>query len=351
MKYTIFGKKTGLRVSEMALGTGSFGTRWGYGAQPDEARRIFDRYVEAGGNFIDTANGYQLGESEELLGTFIGDRRDELVLASKYSIGGKSMLTSGNSRKTMVRAVEESLKRLKTDRIDLYWAHMSDGQTPIEEIVRGFDDLVRDGKILYAGFSNFPAWRIANASLLADLRGWSPIAGIQIEYNLLERTADRELLPMAEALGLGVAFWSPLAGGSLTGKYRTNIADSGSRKESWNGFLLKQESSEQHTAILDLLESIAAENKVKVIDVALAWMRQKDDQRPLSTVTIIGPRTVNQLEDNLASLNVSLSIEQISALNVVSAISLGAPHQVIAEMQPALFGAGSGLIAHQQVVA
>ncbi|WP_222597202.1 aldo/keto reductase [Chitinophaga pinensis] len=170
MNYKIFGKKSGLRVSELALGTGNFGTRWGHGASPEESKKVFDAYVAAGGNFIDTADGYQVGESEELLSGFIADKRDDLVLASKFSMGGTTLLTTGNSRKTMVRAVEASLKRLKTDRLDLYWAHLDDQHTPLEELVRAFDDLVRDGKILYAGLSNYPAWKIANAALLADLR-------------------------------------------------------------------------------------------------------------------------------------------------------------------------------------
>jgi aryl-alcohol dehydrogenase-like predicted oxidoreductase len=265
------------------------------------------------------------------------------VLASKYSMGTREMQTSGNSRRTMMRAVEESLKRLKTDRLDLYWVHLSDGQTPIEEIIRGLDDLVTAGKINYAGFSNFPAWRIANASLLADLRGWAPIVGIQVEYNLIERTADRDLLPMAEALGLGVAFWSPLAGGTLTGKYRKET-EPGSRKALAGGFLVKDSKNERETRILDLLETIAHEAGHKVIDVALAWIRQKYDEGSLSTVTVIGPRNLQQLEDNLSSLELTLTTPQISQLNEASQIELGSPHEVIAASQAMLFGRGSGAI-------
>lgn len=351
MKYKIFGNKTGLRVSELALGTGTFGTRWGYGSQADEAKKVFDRYIEAGGNFIDTADGYQLGESEELLSEMIADKRQNLVLATKYTMGGRELLTSGNSRKNLIHSVEASLKRLKTDYIDLYWAHLSDGQTPIEEIVRGFDDLVRDGKILYAGFSNFPAWRIANASLLADLRGWSPIAGIQIEYNLIERTPDRDLLPMAEALGLGVAFWSPLAGGLLTGKYRNPASEENSRKKEWNGYLLKDEAGSRETAILDALEKIASEKKAKVGQVALAWLRQKHQYNSLSTVTILGAKNVNQLDDNLDSLSIILTNEEIQMLNEISAVSLGSPHEVINNSQPVLFGTSSNQVIQNRPVA
>src|ERR1700761_599068 len=181
MNYKIFGSKSGLRVSELALGAGTFGTRWGYGTPPGEARKVFDRFIGAGGNFIDTADGYQFGESEELLGQWIGDKRDQLVIGTKFTTGGRDLLTTGNSRINIVRSVEKSLKRLKTDYIDLYWAHHSDGQTPTEEIVRGLDDLVKAGKIVYAGFSNFPAWRTANAALMAEIRGWAPIIGLQIE--------------------------------------------------------------------------------------------------------------------------------------------------------------------------
>jgi len=320
MKYQIFGQKSGLRVSNLALGTGNFGTVWPFGSTKEDAKLVFDKYAEAGGNFIDTADGYQAGQSEVYLSDLIGSERDNFVLASKYSMGTREMQTSGNSRKAMMLSVEASLKRLKTDRLDLYWVHLSDGYTPIEEIVRGLDDLVTSGKINYAGFSNFPAWRIANASLLADLRGWAPIVGIQIEYNLIERTAERELLPMAEALGLGVAFWSPLAGGTLTGKYRAKQTDPNTRRALAGGLLVTDESGERETAIIDLLEVIAKETGNRIIDVALAWTRQKYDLTSLSTVTIIGPRTVKQLEDNLDSLKLTLSQDQLNRLNEVSKI-------------------------------
>lgn len=347
MKNTIFGINTGLRVSEIALGTGNFGTRWGHGASEEESGKIFNNYIEAGGNFIDTADGYQVGESEEILSRLVTGHRDNLVLASKYSMGGNTIQTMGNSRKNMVHSIEESLKRLKTDRLDIYWAHLSDGQTPVEEIMRAFDDLIRDGKVLYPGFSNFPAWRIASAATLATLKGWSPIAGIQIEYNLLERTADRELLPMAEAHGLGVAFWSPLGGGTLTGKYRNTHKDPNSRKEAW-GTLVKDDSGQKELAILELLDKIAKEKDVEILHVALAWIRQKNDSTQLSTVTIIGPRNTAQLQDNLASLKVVLSNEEIKQLNDLSAVKLGSPHEIIADSKERNFGAGSGLIGMKQ---
>ena len=218
MRYKLFGHGTGLRVSELALGCGTFGTRWGYGSELAEAKQVFDGYVEAGGNFLDTADSYQVGQSEEWVGQFITGRRDDFVLATKFTLGlrpGAPLLAVGNSRKTMVSSVEASLKRLNTDRIDLYWVHMPDGVTSSEEIVRGLDDLVRSGKVLYIGLSDFPAWRVARAATIAELRGWAPIVGLQIEYSLIERTPDRELLPMAQGLGLGVVGWSPLGGGLL----------------------------------------------------------------------------------------------------------------------------------------
>jgi aryl-alcohol dehydrogenase-like predicted oxidoreductase len=256
MRYKIFGRRTGLRVSELALGTGNFGTAWGHGAEREEAKAIFDGYVEAGGNFIDTADGYQSGQSEALVGEFIASDRDHFVVATKYTLGvmaNNDVSQTGNSRKNMMRSVEASLKRLKTDRIDLYWVHMVDGMTPTEEIMRGFDDLVRAGKILYAGLSNFPAWRVARAVTLAEWRGWAPIAGIQIEYSLVERTPDRELLPMAESLGLGAALWSPLGGGFLTGKYRAR--EEGRLQQL--GILIHSEKTARETAILDAVLSVA----------------------------------------------------------------------------------------------
>ncbi|TCD26501.1 aldo/keto reductase [Pedobacter psychrodurus] len=347
MNNKIFGKKCGLRVSEMVLGTGNFGTRWGYGTQADEAERIFKRYIDMGGNFIDTADGYQYGESEELLGRFIKGNRENLVLASKFSTGGSGVQTTGNSRKNIVYAVEQSLKRLQTDRLDIYWAHFSDNQTPIEEILRALDDLVRSGKILYCGFSNFPAWRIAVASLIADMKGWTPVIGIQIEYNLLERTADRELLPMADALGLGVAYWSPLAGGTLTGKYRNQNLAEESRKKAWGGVLVKGENSQQASQVLDALDDAAKTLNINVTELALAWLRQKDKSNGIYSCTIVGPRTLPQLDVYLKALTVTLPQEIIDQLNLASAVALGSPHETIAEQQNSIFGGNAIEIKHK----
>ncbi|HEY0800433.1 MAG TPA: aldo/keto reductase, partial [Steroidobacteraceae bacterium] len=269
MRYKLFGRGTGLRVSELALGCGTFGTRWGYGAEPAEARRMFDQYVEAGGNFIDTADTYQLGQSEELLGGFIGETRNDLVLATKFTFGGSAnggLLAVGNSRKTMMHSVEASLRRLRTDHIDLLWVHLADGVTSSDELMRGLNDLVHAGKILYIGLSDFPAWRVARAATLAELRGWAPVVGLQIEYSLVERTPDRELLPMSKAFGLGTVGWSPLGGGLLTGKYRRGEEG---RATTFRR-LIHTESNQVKIATMDALLGVADELGVSPAVVALA---------------------------------------------------------------------------------
>ncbi|HEV8646351.1 MAG TPA: aldo/keto reductase [Burkholderiales bacterium] len=338
MRYKIFGRRTGLRVSELALGTGNFGTRWGHGAERGEAKRVFDRFAEAGGNFIDTADTYQLGESEELVGEFIAADRDYFVLATKYTLGTTAtdgISRTGNSRKNMVRSIEGSLKRLKTDRIDLYWAHFADGVTPMEEIMRAFDDLVRSGKILYAGLSNFPAWRVSRADLLTELRGWAPVAGIQIEYSLAERTADRGLLPMAEALGLAVALWSPLGGGFLTGKYRSSNEG---RLNTRLGVLVHTEKTTRETGILDAVLAVAREAGASPTEVAIAWLLHKARRSTTSLIPILGSRTREQLDDTLGALNVKLSPDQIARLDTASGIALGTPHEQIKGSAPAMAG-------------
>ncbi len=313
MRYRVFGR-TGLRVSTLALGTGTFGTGWGYGSERDEAKSVFDGYRAAGGNFIDTANSYQFGQSEAMLAEFIAPERDELVLATKFSLGaapGAGFQGTGNSRRAMVQSVEASLKRLGTDRIDLLWAHMPDGVTPVEEIVRGFDDLVRAGKILYAGLSDFPAWRVATAATMAELRGWAPVAGLQIEYSLVERTVERELLPMAAGFGLGTVGWSPLGGGLLTGKYRKGETG---RKQGL-GVVIHDESDARKTAVVDAVLAVAAELGVSPGQVAIAWVLAK------GVLPIIGPRTPEQLADNLAAAEVTLDAAQIARLDAASAVT------------------------------
>jgi aryl-alcohol dehydrogenase-like predicted oxidoreductase len=333
MRYTTFGRNNGLRVSEYGLGTANFGTGWragggwGPGAEPTEARKIFDRFAEAGGTLIDTAENYQAGESEQLLGEFLGADRAHFVLTGKYSMNGvgpQTVSNTGNSRRYMVQALEASLRRLNTDHLDMYWVHAPDGLTPMEEILRGLDDLVSAGKIRYFGLSNFPAWRVSRATAIAELRGWSPVAGIQVEYSLVDRTAERELLPMAQALGLGAALWSPLGGGLLTGKYRQGATGRISDLKAVGFF----EDTAQKTAIVDAVLDVAAELGVPASHVAIAWMRQEGARAATAYVPIIGPRSVAQLDDYLDALDVTLTPAQFARLDEVSAIRLGTPHEL-----------------------
>ena len=308
MKYIPFGK-TGLRVSQVALGTGNFGTGWGYGADPDTAASIFNAYDEAGGNFIDTADVYQFGQSEELLGKLLQGRRENFVLATKFTSGSvpnANRLVTGNSRKAMIASVEASLKRLKTDRIDIYWAHHPDEITPTEEIIRGFEDLARTGKILYAGLSNFSAWRLSRAVTMAELLHTVPIAAAQFEHSLVRREPETDLLPASLALGLGVTTWSPLGGGMLTGKYRQGAKG---RAEGFGGRVFQAENSQQRSDILDTVIAIADELNISPSQVAIAWAGSHD------TMPIIGPRSLAQLTDNLSALLVNLSSEQLDRLD------------------------------------
>src|SRR6201987_238532 len=270
MRYRLLGN-SGLRVSEAALGTMTFGEDWGWGTAKEEAHKVYDAFREAGGNFVDTANIYTNGTSETFLGEFLQGHRQSVVLATKYSnsFPGTDPNAAGNHRKNMVQAVEASLKRLKTDYIDLYWVHIWDQITPVEEVMRAFDDLVRQGKVLYVGVSDAPAWWIAQANTLATLRGWSPFAGLQIEYSLIERTVERELVPVAKALGLAVTAWSPLAGGVLTGKYASGEAgDSRYSTEMMKQWLPEQTRSAR---IVDALQNVSKQTGRSKAQIALAW--------------------------------------------------------------------------------
>jgi aryl-alcohol dehydrogenase-like predicted oxidoreductase len=338
MRYRVFGEKTGLRLSELALGGAMFGTRRGYGAEPEEARRILRRYLDAGGNVIDTSETYQLGESEEIIGeALIGDR-DAVLLSTKYSVGvtqAPALASVGNSRKAMIQAVEASLKRLRTDRIDLYFVHMADGVTPAEEIARGFDDLVRAGKIIYGGLSNFPAWRVAVAAVTAELRGWAPLASVQVEYSLLQRTTESELLPMAAGLGLGVLAYSPLAGGILTGKYRKGEPGRVTRRTA-----AAPAEEPRARATLDELLAIAGEVGATPGQVALSWVSGR------GVLPVIGPRTVAQLDENLGSVAVKLDEAQRRRLDEVSEIPPVHPHDLLGapDNQARITGNRQGLL-------
>jgi aryl-alcohol dehydrogenase-like predicted oxidoreductase len=333
MRYRLLGN-SGLRISEAALGTMTFGDDWGWGASKDEARRVYDAFREAGGNFIDTANLYTNGTSETFLGEFMKGHRESVVMATKYTNAapGKDPNAAGNQRKNMVQAVEASLKRLQTDYVDLYWVHIWDGLTPVEEVMRGLDDLVRQGKVLYVGISDAPAWWIARANTIAELRGWSPFVGLQIEYSLTERTVERELIPMAKALNIGVTAWSPLAGGVLSGKYHGNGtaqaghgADAGRMSSAMmKDFLPEQERTER---VVAAVKAVAGEVGRSMAQVALAWLRYRE----VPVIPIIGARKLSQLQDNLASLDLELTAEQMRRLDEASRIEPGFPESMYAK--------------------
>ncbi len=321
MRYKMFGN-TGLKVSQLCLGTMTFGTAWGWGSDREESRVIFDSFLEAGGNFIDTANRYTEGESEQYLGEFIQGQRDALVIASKYTLhnGMNQPNLAGNSRKNMIQSVEKSLKRLRTDYLDILWLHAWDALTPVEEVMRAFDDLVRAGKVMYIGISDTPAWLVSRANTLAELRGWTSFAGLQVEYSLIERTPERDLMPMADAFGMCVTAWSPLASGILTGKYNTEDPD---YKRDW----AKARVNETKLRISAEVVAIAKEIGHTPAQVAINWVRQ---QAPLM-IPIIGARKLSQLDDNMRCLDFKLEEEHLERLDQVSAISLGFPHEFLAD--------------------
>ncbi|MGW6296312.1 aldo/keto reductase [Streptomyces sp. NPDC055058] len=329
--YRLLGR-SGLRVSPLALGTATFGTEWGWGAEQDDARKLFDLYVERGGNFVDTAPTYTNGSSECLLGQFIHDHRDSLVVATKYTTLRRSgdPNSGGAHRKSLFASVEASLRQLNTDYIDLLYLHVWDFTTPVEEVLRGMDDLVRQGKVLYVAMSNIPAWQVSRMQAIADLRSWSPLVALQIEYSLAERTGERDLIPMAREMGLGVIPYSPLAGGVLSGKYsrddliETNIDSGDGTRKAFN--LALGTLTERSLSIADVVKDVAAEQDRTPAQVGLAWTLQN----PGVSATLIGARTPEQLEDNLGALDVDLTGSQLASLDEVSKIDLGFPHALLA---------------------
>jgi len=340
MNYQLLGR-SGLRVSDLCLGTMTFGDDWGWGAAKDEARKIYDAYREAGGNFVDTANLYTNGTSEQFVGDFISGHRDEVVLATKYtnSLPGHGANAGGNHRKNMVQAVEASLKRLKTDYLDLYWLHIWDQLTPAEEVMRAFDDLVRAGKVLYVGISDAPAWLVAKSNTLAELRGWTRYVGLQIEYSLLERTVERELIPMARDQGMTVLAWSPLRHGVLSGKYtKENAAKAKEEGARLTSEMMKdfEANHESDHAVVQAVVALAKELGASPAQVSLAWLRY----RAVPVIPIIGARKLSQLQDNLASLELALTPAQVGRLDQASAISLGFPHDFFASPMVTNFAFG-----------
>ncbi|GGB30188.1 aldo/keto reductase [Mucilaginibacter rubeus] len=315
MNYKLLGR-SGLKVSELCLGTMGFGTEGGWGAEKDTSFAIMDAFANAGGNFIDTANVYKLGTSEKIIGEYLGNHdRDYFVLATKYTLKDNTTNpnASGNNRKNMMRSVEESLKRLKTDFIDVLYLHIWDNITPIDEVLRGLDDLIKQGKVTYAAISDTPAWVVSKGNTLAGLMGWSQFIALQVEYSLLARTAERELIPMAKHYGMTVTPWAPLAGGALTGKYLRG--EPGRVKPESN------RRNDRAKTITEAVVDIAAELGVSESHVALQWMMDRD----FSCIPIVGATKIDQLNDNLKAIDTKLTPEHFKKLNEVSAIELGFP--------------------------
>jgi aryl-alcohol dehydrogenase-like predicted oxidoreductase len=315
MKYQLLGR-SGLRVSELALGTMTFGEAWGWGASKEESQAVFNAYLEAGGNFIDTANNYTDGASEQLVGAFATDRRDELVIATKYtlSLNKADPNAGGNHRKSLRGSVESSLQRLRTDYIDLLWLHMWDSTTPIDEVMRALDDLVRAGKVLHVGVSDTPAWIVSQANTIAGFHGWSPFVALQIPYSLARRDAERDLLPMARAFGMTVTPWGILAGGVLSGKYSAG----GDEPRRYSDDDVKPE----RVKLAEALSKIATELGRTPSQVAIAWVRGRPG---IGMIPILGARTVEQLGENLASLEVELDDDQRQRLDDLSGFKPGFP--------------------------
>ena len=337
MRYKLLGK-SGLRVSELCLGTMTFGEDWGWGSSKEDSRKVFDAFAEAGGNFLDTADLYTNGTSEKYVGEFIAADREKWVVATKYSLntGNGEVNAGGNHRKNMVQSVEASLKRLNVDYIDLLWLHAWDFTTPVEEVMRSFDDLVRAGKVLYIGISDTPAWIISQANTLASWRGWTPFIGLQVEYSLRERAPERDLLPMAQAFEIGVTAWSPLGGGVLTGKYNRPAEESEKTGRLTDGMF---KINERDLKIAETVVAIANEIGRSPAQVALTWLRQQ----PGSIIPIIGSRKVKQVQDNLACLEFELTLAQLQQLDEVSAIDWGFPHDFLKSDMVQDFGFGGGL--------
>ena len=316
MRYTLLGR-SGLRVSEVALGTMTFGDAWGWGASEDECRRIFDAFVEAGGTFVDTACNYTDGQSEEILGTLLEPDREHFVVATKYTLTARpdDPNAGGNHRKNLVRTLDQSLSRLRTEYVDLLWLHMWDGMTPIDEVMRALDDLVSSGKVHYVGFSDTPAWVVSRALAIAEEHGWAPPVAVQAPYSLADRDVERELLPMARALGMTFTPWGMLEGGALTGKYLEESDEP--RRHSGVG----PKTNALAREVLDVADEVGA----TPAQAAIAWVRSQ----PWHAVPIVGARSETQLRQNLGALEIELSVEQVERLSTASDFRLGFPRDFL----------------------
>ena len=323
MKYRLLGK-SGLKVSELCLGTMTFGEEWGFGTNKADSKKVFDAFVNAGGNYIDTANLYNNGTSEEYVGEFMAGHRDDYVLATKYTLTNptnpKNINASGNNRKSMMNSVEDSLRRMKTDYIDLLWMHVWDSLTPIDEIMHGFNGLVESGKVLYVGISDSPAWVVSSANTMAELRGWSRFVALQIEYSLLQRGAERDLIPMANHFDLAITPWGTIGGGALTGKYLSDD-DKGPKRIKEGSARL----NERNTLIAKAVKEISDETGIPGATLALNWVRQQKGV----FIPIVGARTDKQLIENMKCVDVTLSDDVMNRLNEVSKIDYGFPYDFL----------------------
>lgn len=371
MKYQLLGK-SGLRVSELCLGTMTFGEDWGWGSAKEESHEIFKSYVDAGGNFIDTANKYTEGTSEKYIGEFIAGDREKYVLATKYTSNTRNgdPNAGGNQRKNMVQSLEASLRRLNTNYIDLFWVHAWDPLTPIEETMRSLDDMVKAGKILYIGISDAPAWVISKANTFANLKDRTEFVGLQIPYSLIERTPERELLPMASAMDIGITAWSPLGGGILTGKYSKNNESQQQQKSSSSSSystieghsrlevqneLAERYLNDRNMSIAYEVSRIAKEIGCSASQVALNWIRQQNMIEQCGKnkiIPIFGSRKISQIKDNLACLEFELTTEQMNMLDQVSGIELGFPYDFLNsnKLKDIIYGGTYSLIRNNKVI-
>jgi aryl-alcohol dehydrogenase-like predicted oxidoreductase len=324
--------RSGLKVSPFCLGAMTFGQEWGFGTDEATAERLMDRFIERGGNFIDTANIYTGGHSERIIGDHIGRdaaKRDRVVIATKFSgnMHRGDPNGGGANRKSIFANCEASLRRLQTDYIDLYWMHWEDPFTPVEESIGALNALVQAGKVRYIGFSDTHAWKVARAQSIAEFRGWAPLIALQIEYSLLERTVEGELIPMAQALGLGVTPWSPLRSGVLSGKYsRDHMKAESAGRADW----VARNANEHTFRVLDVLADVARKRDTTPARVAIAWVLS----RPGVSSPILGARTEAQLDDNLAAIDLKLTPEDMAALDAVTSPKLNFPTKFLAAAVP-----------------
>jgi aryl-alcohol dehydrogenase-like predicted oxidoreductase len=321
MRYALLGR-SGIRVSEFALGTMTFGDHWGWGAPPEISTRMLEVYADAGGNFIDTANAYTGGVAETILGRALEGRRDRFVLGTKYTLQTEpgDLNTAGNHRKNLVRSLEASLRRLRTDHVDLLWVHARDTLTPLPELMRALDDQVRAGKVLHVGVSDWPAWEIAQANTLAELRDWSPFVGVQLRYNLLSRSVEAELTPMARAHELAILAWGPLAEGRLTGKYLDGTGQGRITRGGWDF------SGDRRDHIVRRVVDVAEAGGWTPAQVAFAWLRS----RPGTVIPLLGATSEQQLRANLGAAGVVLDDDALRVLDEISAPEPGFPRDVMA---------------------